>query len=56
MDLAFAYISEDAGEFYAPDVEIVEASEPPPDLPPEVWQTRPADPQRCWDATRAMCR
>jgi hypothetical protein len=28
---------------------------PPPEVPPEVWQTKPADGDRCMAAVRAMC-
>jgi hypothetical protein len=28
---------------------------PPPEVPPEVWQTKPADGDRCMQAVRAMC-
>lgn len=34
---------------------VPEVIEPLPDLPAEVWNTRPVDAVRCMDAVRAMC-
>lgn len=29
---------------------------PAPEIPPPVWDTRPIDPRRAWDAVVAMCK
>jgi hypothetical protein len=53
MDYAFAYLEgteADCG-FVPPEPE----PEPGPQVPPEVWQTKPVDPRRAWEAVRAMC-
>jgi hypothetical protein len=50
MDLSFAYT--------LTDIEVIEEEEdpadPPPEVPPEVWQTKPADGDRCMRAVRAL--
>jgi hypothetical protein len=57
MDLAFAY-EFDSGEayIYKGPSEPVPEPDKVPELPPEVWNTRPIDPDVCHDATMAMCR
>lgn len=43
----FVYIGDDE----PPGVEVVEG----PEVPPECWQTKPVDGDRCMAAVRAMC-
>jgi hypothetical protein len=38
------------------EVEEVEPAKPIPEIPPECWNDRPIDAQRCLDAMRAMCK
>lgn len=49
---------DESGEYFAyfgddepPGIEVREG----PEVPPEVWQTQPADGDRCMAAVRAMC-
>lgn len=34
---------------------VVQPKKKQPEVPPEVWQTKPVDPDRAWDAVMAMC-
>jgi hypothetical protein len=56
MDYAFAYLEgTEADCSFAPPAPEPEPVAAPPQVPPEVWQTRPVDPRRAWEAVRAMC-
>ena len=47
----FAIYDEDLFQPLEPEVEPVKL----PEIPPEVWNTRPIDGQKCVEATRALC-
>lgn len=53
-NVSYVYVSDEDYEAQAFADRLASAPKVP-EIPPEVWNTSPVDPDRCREATRAMC-